>query len=721
MTTTVYGATRQEWEAFASLNLRDLLPTVVDPNVRVSARSQLKGPTTKVPSFVNAQGEMQGFLGWPTKVTTSVHDWWGDNRLGICMIARFFRAIDIDVDDQAEADRLEAFIRFELGVAGMQMPVRVRPNSGRRLLMYRLAETPENGLKKTRICVNRKGECVEFLHEKQQFLVAGSHPSGVRYEWPEGIPESVEDVPVIELQALIDLHYAIQKEYPEGAAKSGWSFDDKTLTVTPRNRSQVNYADDPAVQYLYDNDWVRDVASDGGLLVFCPWQDEHSDSGNISEAKFFPKGLGGFELHPGFKCMHAHCAERTHQAFLSKIGFDDLDFEVTTVPPSAVDTRPAFTYKGKSSQIAATLSNIAAMVRWVEGFGYDLCYDEFKDTLVYSYQNGKPMPLTDDTYTEMRLRMVSVGMEQDVSKEHVRDAVSLVARERKNDSALAWLTAVKWDGVPRLETFHTAVLKLPDTPYHQAVVLYLWTALAGRVMEPGVKADMVPILIGRQGLRKSTLVEALAPSTNEFATVSLEGRDADLARSLRGKLVVEWSEMRGLETRDAEGIKDWVSRQKDEWIPKFKEFGAARPRRFVLVGTTNNRRCLNDPTGARRWLPLFIERTIDTTYVQRNRDQLWAEARERFMRDGVLWQDAEALAHGAQRRATVRDVWTDPVANWLREQKWKEGWSTIQILNAACGMNTPYVNRSHQERLRRVMTYLSWEEDDEGRWYSALA
>ncbi|ESF27670.1 putative replication protein, partial [Salmonella enterica subsp. enterica serovar Tallahassee str. 0012] len=45
------------------------------------------------------------------------------------------------------------------------------------------------------------------------------------------------------------------------------------------------------------------------------------------------------------------------------------------------------------------------------------------------------------------------------------------------------------------------------------------TALAGRVLEPGVKADMVPILVGPQGCGKSSGVEALSPDPAFFTEI----------------------------------------------------------------------------------------------------------------------------------------------------------------------------------------------------------
>jgi hypothetical protein len=714
-----YGATPQEWEAFAALNLRDLLPTICDPDVRMSERSDIRTPLSKTPSTVNEEGLGHGFKVWPTRITKphEIIKWSANNKLGIGFVARNLRAIDIDVTDLEEAKQVEAFIRSELGVAGLSLPVRTRPNSGKRLLMYRLADAPTEGLKVNRIVVNEGGQRVEFLHDSQYFIVAGMHPSLVRYEWLDGLPRALSDIPVIECTDLQALYRAMDDYYGDTQA----TVLTHKRALTSRRASQVDAINDPIIQYLYQYDWVLSEAADGGYNVLCPWKPEHGPQDNETQAKFFPQGLGGFLDHPGFKCLHAHCDGRTHQAFLSKIGFYDTDFEEVPDAPDVTPTRPKFTYKGRSQVIESTLSNMTAMASWPEGFGYDIRYDRFKDATLFKCNGSGWKPLTDDTYTEMRLRMVKAGFESTVPKETVRDVISFVAQQRTMDSAQEWLNAQRWDGVPRLASFHQTVLGIADTPYHRAVCAYMWTALAGRVLSPGCKADMVPILIGAQGQRKSTLAEVLAPTLDEYTSVTLADRDDNLSRVLRGKLIAEWGELRGLETRDSEAIKDWVSRRKDDWIPKFKEFGTTLPRRFLLIGTTNNHHVLNDPTGARRYLPMFIPGQINTDYVQQHHEALWGEARELFKANGVLWQDAEALARPAQKQAAVQDLWIHPVVQWLESQAWREDWMTHQILQGACGIGASSCTRAHQERMRRVMAFLGWEQNQAGRWHSGLA
>ena len=109
----------------------------------------------------------------------------------------------------------------------------------------------------------------------------------------------------------------------------------------------------------------------------------------------------------------------------------------------------------------------------------------------------------------------------------------------------------------------------------------------GRILVPGIQADIMPILVGDQGLLKSTALAAIVPSPDFFAEINLSDKDADLARIMRGKLVVEIGELKGMRSRDIEHTKAFVTRRYEQWVPKYKEFTATYPRRAVLFGTTN--------------------------------------------------------------------------------------------------------------------------------------
>ena len=99
-----YGASREEWDAFASLNLEDLMPWVADKTVPIHPSSKLKPGQTKTPSLIidNSRGSgVIGLPGWTDPLRkTSMRDmlkWKEDPRLGICMNGRKIKCLDIDV------------------------------------------------------------------------------------------------------------------------------------------------------------------------------------------------------------------------------------------------------------------------------------------------------------------------------------------------------------------------------------------------------------------------------------------------------------------------------------------------------------------------------------------------------------------------------------------------------------------------------------------------
>jgi predicted P-loop ATPase len=70
---------------------------------------------------------------------------------------------------------------------------------------------------------------------------------------------------------------------------------------------------------------------------------------------------------------------------------------------------------------------------------------------------------------------------------------------------------------------------------------------------------MVPILIGPQGILKSTAVRDLAPLPEFFVTMKFDDKDDMNARLMRGRLVVELPELSGPHTRELEAIKAFIT------------------------------------------------------------------------------------------------------------------------------------------------------------------
>lgn len=366
---------------------------------------------------------------------------------------------------------------------------------------------------------------------------------------------------------------------------------------------------------------------------------------------------------------------------------------------------------------SATITSVTKAIGRFESIGIEIRFDEFRDEIMFS-ELGKNQwrSFRDEDYTDLRIKLESLGLKR-VGRELIRDAVFYIAKDHKFDSAIEWLKKVvpSWDFESRIDTFLTEYFGVADSEYTRAVSRYLWSALAGRVLHPAIKADMVPILVGSQGAGKSTGVAAICPHPDFFTEISLNEKEDDLARKMRGRLLGEISELRGLNTRDIETIKAFVTRTHEIWTPKFKEFSTTFPRRIVLIGTTNQEEFLADQTGNRRWLPVTVGK-VNVAKIREDHLQLWAEARDTFT--GVQWEDAERLAKENQSNHLIIDAWFEVVQEWLANKNLipqygmeinYEGFvTTNQILLDVIELDKKGIHAGHQMRVAKILNSLGF-------------
>ena len=364
----------------------------------------------------------------------------------------------------------------------------------------------------------------------------------------------------------------------------------------------------------------------------------------------------------------------------------------------------------------ASLPNLMLALRSPEFVGEHYRRDTFRDEVMFApYGTQEWRPLTDDDHTQLQEYLVKVRMFYPVERNPIRHAVSLAARDEKFDSAQHWLNGLEWDGTPRVESFLPTYFGTEDSEYTRAVSLYWWTAHAGRVLAPGCQCDMAPVLVGPQGVGKSTAIKAMVPSEDHYVEVNLAAiGDTDTSRKMRGRLIGEIAELRGLQTRDMETIKAFITRTAEDFIQKYKEFGTPWPRRLVLVGTCNKEEFLSDETGNRRWLPVRVG-TVAVDRIRANRDQLWAEARELWKVGGILWRDAERLGPTVHDRHLVRDSWEDAINAWwdgtnlddlggTTEPRRGRPFTSYEVQVGALNMEAAQMSKANDMRIAKVLT-----------------
>lgn len=720
-----YGASPEDWQRYVALGLTEhLLPVVSNPRAAISSNSKMKA-LGKTPSWYNGNRQVAGIPDWTSKRSTpaEIERWSSEPDYGICVQTRMLGAIDIDVPNPEKAERIARAIAFSL-------PTRWRALSGKCLRVFKRAFP----MPKRVIPVD--GGIIEFLGDGQQFIAEGTHPEGVRYQWAgslEGTPELASD----ELETLwLDLVAQFSTSTPRIARQKRAGKGAVDLDV-----------DDPIAEWLNLNWEIYDVGSEGQLFIECPFEAEHTTDSGATATAYFVAGTGGYE-QGHFVCLHAHCAGRGDEEYLDATGYSVGQFEdlgPADVPAASsgavsgstvsqrtgtvssdvgggttVKSKPFPVLKrDKQGRIEVTADNLVKCVGHPGVVHRHLAFDAFRDELVWApnncaFEEAQWRVFGDSDMVAVQVELERRGFHKLIPKTLLRDTIHAAADDNRIDTAQTWLERLRWDGTPRVETFAIDCWGWKDNAYSRAVGRYTWTALAGRVIEPGVRADMAPILVGAQGLKKTSAIQAMVPSEDFYAEVKLDERDDNLARILRGKLVGELEELRGLSSRASEEIKAFVSRKRERWVPKFKEYSTDYWRRVIFIGSSNPEEFLGDPTGERRWLPgkcgeIDIERVIAT------RDQLWAEGAVLFAMNGVEWEQAERLATLEHKAFKINDTWERAVYNWLMSSEpdiqgkrpLDKGWITIgEALAGAIGVPLPVQNRGHELRIEKALRHL---------------
>lgn len=247
-------------------------------------------------------------------------------------------------------------------------------------------------------------------------------------------------------------------------------------------------------------------------------------------------------------------------------------------------------------------------------------------------------------------------------------AVMSLCTENRFDSLLDHLESLSaWDGVPRLDSWLIDYCGAEATPYVREAGATWLTAAVVRAYEPGTKFDYMPVLLGGQGVGKSTALRIIA-GDDFFSDASFLGaRDArEVLEVTRGIWILECAELDGMGKRDVSALKATIARQTDTGRPAYARCAVTVPRRYVLAGTTNEERFLLDPTENRRFWPIAVG-LIDLDGLRAVRDQLIAEALARYRSGGYrlfLFGDAATGAKEAQaERRVVDDGYVERLEN----------------------------------------------------------
>lgn len=294
-----------------------------------------------------------------------------------------------------------------------------------------------------------------------------------------------------------------------------------------------------------------------------------------------------------------------------------------------------------------------------------------------------------------------------VSPETAGIAVATTAHDREFHPVRNYLATCHWDGDDRGDRWLHTHLGAPDTEYTRAVGSKWLISNVARIMKPGCKADCALILEGPQGILKSSALEALAQPwfTDDLADFGSK----DSAVQLAGAWIIELAELDSISRSEVSKIKAFMSRTTDRFRPPYGRNVIEQPRQCGFAGTANNTQYLRDETGNRRFWPVLCS-NIDLDRLRQDRDQLWAEARDRYETGENWWLDTRDLVAAATEEQDARyqaDPWQPLIEDFIF------GRSDIavgEILSDALKVDTQRWGQADQNRVARCLLKLGWEK-----------
>lgn len=325
-----------------------------------------------------------------------------------------------------------------------------------------------------------------------------------------------------------------------------------------------------------------------------------------------------------------------------------------------------------------------------------------------------------------------------IEKGTAADAAMAIAFSRKPyfHPVLEYLTNLKWDKQPRLDRWLYKYMGCRDDDYTRAVAAKWMMSAIKRVADPNTiytsrppnwnQADYTLVFEGDQGKRKSTALRTLAGSDWFSDDLGAEIGHKDAAAGLQGKWIFELAELDAFRNREMTTLKAWLVRREDRFRPSYGRRAQDFPRQNVFCGSTNKDQWLDDETGGRRFWPVRAGE-IKVDDLDRDRDQLWAEAFARFKIGEQTYFDEkmEAVAAGHQSDRQMVDAWRENVESWIqspgRRDVSEDMHSSVGkiYLNDILwhGLGIPVKDRTQatKNRVSRVLTLAGWAKYRETR------
>ncbi|MEH2390041.1 MAG: VapE domain-containing protein [Nostoc sp.] len=339
------------------------------------------------------------------------------------------------------------------------------------------------------------------------------------------------------------------------------------------------------------------------------------------------------------------------------------------------------------------------------GWGDNLRLNQLKNIIELNDQkinlNGLRLYIADEFDMDVQIGDAQVIVEEIASRNAYHPVVEYL------DEVAVRYSTVETSILDNLATKYFGT----NDPLHNIYLKKMLISAVARARRPGCKVDTALILVGEQGINKSSFWRDLF-GRDWFTDELSDANERDELMKLHQFWGLEIPEIEHMYRRkDISSIKKFMSSSVDAFRAPYAREVKEHPRACVLVGTSNETELLNDPTGNRRFwiIPVTNDIPIDIEQLVRERDLIWAAANALYEKGHQWWlSPAESKVHNeASKDFQSVDPWTDTVLAYARQQ----GETTSsEILRTALGIELGRQEMLYTKRVSAILRSHGWEQ-----------
>lgn len=264
-------------------------------------------------------------------------------------------------------------------------------------------------------------------------------------------------------------------------------------------------------------------------------------------------------------------------------------------------------------------------------------------------------------------------------------ALEQVINEHRFNPIRDYLEGLMWDGVPRIETMFIDWLGADDNNLTRQMTKKWLIAGVKRVLIPGCQFDNILVLqCANGGGGKTTMARRLGLYFDEINEDNyyqeLSSSDVDnpqrTAEALNEGWIVAFDELDGLNKKDVNNIKTFLSRTEEKVRMAYARYASTNKRHCVFIGSTNESGFLKDYSSSverRFWIipvtKTFKDSNVFHGFTKDVVDQIWAEAYAEYMANPRISLDIDYTLYDelAERQKEFKSYNNDIDVEFYRE------------------------------------------------------